>query len=396
MLQLPVFAAGDIPKADALNIALQSWAVQLNTWVREHAYPPPVVNLSEGQAAYVKTASDVRAGQDGLLREYDEDLSGKTVMVSGKPWPKEYSCEKHATAVPCRQCDAEELSLPDWVPSGYHITQHFEGTNHAGVHPGSLEECAECSPVGPSRPEWLPGDAGKQIFDMRFRLEDNPHWKIENLITRWYNESAHGRPSFDGYVEAVRGLQEQHGRDLKRLDDARRARDDARVDRDKAIYNLEAEKEVHRTTAKERDLANQERDRVRADYDELLNDPAHISIGDGQRIARQYIQERDVAKAAAQANYEDAQLLKERLKERREERDRAAQDRDEMGSLLNATQGARDKIRQERNGAIQRAEAAEAKVARVELALKASYSPNLFQNAVVPIKAIRKALDGES
>lgn len=60
--------------------------------VRKGSIPPdPVVNLSEGQAAYVKTAGDVRAKaeHDGWLRGYDEGgvLPPESLIYNGEPIP---------------------------------------------------------------------------------------------------------------------------------------------------------------------------------------------------------------------------------------------------------------------------------------------------------------------
>lgn len=124
-----------------------SWAVD--------APPDPVVNLSEGQAAYVKTASDVRA--EWCKAEYHHMDDGN------------YRCDRRRG----------------------HVGKHADGQvmwdETVAVYPYEPDyTMADVSPL----PEWLPKEHSHDIYSIVSSSETNPVDKMDQIIdlmTRWWN-----------------------------------------------------------------------------------------------------------------------------------------------------------------------------------------------------------------
>lgn len=195
------------------------------------------------------------------------------------------------------------------------------------------------------RPEWLPDDAELLIGD------------YIKPITRWYNESAYGRQLVDGYATALEDLTHDYGRQSKRLKKARAERSNLqeRLTRVDGYYAVASK--ACAATQDERDKAIKERNAFRGDLSQKVQECGRV---------RAELRRQQRRAEAAEANVA-AMETKLHL--------------DEEAGMDN----------------VRRMERAEAKVARVEAALRnaASYGRYMFENAVIKIDAIRKALDSE-
>lgn len=134
--------------------------------------------------------------------------------------------------------------------------------------------------------------------------------------------------------------------------------------------------------------ARAERDKAKADLDEILTEPGRLSVGDGERIARQY------AKRAKAAEVERDKAIQER-DAACVEHNAACVERDEAKRDLAKVRDDHDYEKQRADSNYRayrhyhgRAKLAEAKVARVEEHLADSIGVH------VTVNEIRKALDG--
>lgn len=233
-LVLPVIAPGGKPDSGAFNNAFQLWARDLNAWVNDNLVP-----------------------------------------VVGDPQME--VCPSERFGAHCEKPKGHEADDP-WHSDGIEVWQFSQTFSPNRQSP---------------RPEWLPDDAEEQFCGLRdyngvgviSSLEAD---QILDLITRWYNENGAGRLE----LEALK-----NGREFWK----RRA---ASVGRSWHVNRLELEAE--------RDKAIQERDEALKakryaeaktvtaiqDLDELLSDPAHLSVGDAGRIAREHVLRAQAAETA--------------------------------------------------------------------------------------------------
>lgn len=252
--------------------------------------PEPVVNLGD-TAPYVRGVTSAQAMEGA--------------RVGGK-WIR-----KNFGGSVSEQSPSPE-SLPCKPPNSMHSFSDYKGQSLC-YECGKYESEIYASLASP-RPEWLPEDAKDQIMEVApaDNLDD-----VIDLVTRWYNEHPQGRP------ENIRIAYEADNLVRK-----------IRAERDEALNKRGATETEYRerwqTLQAECASAIQEKNHWRANLDELLNDPKHISVGDWDASARRYLRERDKAIEERDAALEevrrangDAELYKARLNARWAERDTA-------------------------------------------------------------------------
>lgn len=359
-LVLPVIAPGGRPDSVAFNNAFQLWARDLNAWMNDTLVPTTatveqveVTNLSDREPRFVKKEPAANACPSERFgarcekpkgHEADDPLHSDGVEV----WQLSQTFWKCVRCTTRFNLDfADEAGQPvcaSCVKDGdRRVTSWLDQLAAASK---SVAEAKFGRPVGGTkaaeqspRPEWLPDDAAAQ---MAVVIEEslNKSCAVLDLVARWYNESAYaGRP----WLQINEKIAAELGQENKRLE----------AERDKAQAGGRYW----------RDLRDRE-------------------LGEARRVLPKCRQSQHVPSAIAA-------VVRER-DEARAERDNAVQERN---ALLEAAE------LWHKSDSIRRAEAAEAKVARVEALLRDGHvaNPSVGPEGVLWSSShIRKALDGES
>lgn len=275
----------------------------------------------------------------------------------------------------CPRCDSRMPSMHPAVSGGGEVTKLCPDPWHSEADFDVATR--EQSP----RPEWLPEDAHQQI---RYQIDgevtesyDHRSGNILDLITRWYNDSEHGRKLSDVLVDEARMDQVTLG---GRINELEADLADRAAERDKAIQRaseLEARAEA---LAQQRDRIIRERDEAKKAGNEIARDLKEV-----RNIAAQLGAARDGG------GLEAAYWLANRLRDRTDELEQMTNHRDQSVIVARGTTVEKDAADAVATEMQSRAEAAEAKVARIERMLEDPH-PSLSSEVV---GWITMALDGE-